>query len=111
MTTPGSRVETLCSSEAIRISSEVDRTYLNTTGEVEVLDERRSRKIRIEKQGSVSTVVWNPWIAKAQQMPDFGNDEYERMVCVESGNVGSNIIRLPPGERSKLMVQLSSEPL
>jgi D-hexose-6-phosphate mutarotase len=96
---------------AIRISSEVDRIYLNTDGPVEIVDTGLERKIRVEKQASLSTVVWNPWIAKAQQMPDFGNEEYERMVCVESGNVASNQIRLPPGEASRLTVKLSTEPL
>jgi D-hexose-6-phosphate mutarotase len=98
-------------SDAIRIDSEVDRIYLNTIGPVEILDPKLKRKIRIEKQGSVSTVVWNPWITKAQQMPDFGNEEYERMVCVESGNVGANLIKLPPGETSTLKVKLSTLPL
>jgi len=97
--------------DSIRIASEVDRIYLNTTGPVEILDPALGRRIRVEKHGSVSTVVWNPWIAKAQQMPDFGNDEYQRMVCVESGNVGSNQVKLPPGESSTLMVKLSSGPL
>lgn len=97
--------------DAIRINSEVDRVYLNATGPVDILDPRLGRKIRVEKQGSASTVVWNPWIAKAQQMPDFGNDEYPRMVCVESGNVASNEIRLPPGETSVLSVSLLSETL
>ncbi len=96
--------------EEIRISSEVDRIYLNTTGAVELLDPRLSRKITIEKHGSVSTVVWNPWAARAQQMPDFGNDEYQRMVCIESGNVGPNKITLPPGETSTLAVKLSCQP-
>src|SRR5262249_18504459 len=83
---------------AIRIASETDSIYLNTPGVVEISDSRLGRKIRIEKEASLSTVVWNPWITKAQQMPDFGNEEYERMVCVESGNVAANQIRLPPGE-------------
>jgi D-hexose-6-phosphate mutarotase len=65
----------------------------------------------VEKQGSASTVVWNPWITKARQMPDFGDEEYERMVCVESGNVASNSINLPPGGSSTLTVKLSSETL
>lgn len=95
--------------DAIRISSEVDRIYLDTTGTVEILDQRLKRKIRVEKHGSVSTVVWNPWIAKAQQMPDFGNEEHVRMVCVESGNVASNNIKLAPGKSSKLEVKLSSK--
>jgi glucose-6-phosphate 1-epimerase len=94
--------------EGISITSEIDRIYLNTPGTVEIVDGRFGRKILVEKQASLSTVVWNPWIAKAQQMPDFGNEEYERMVCVESGNVASNQIRLPPGESSRLTVRLST---
>jgi D-hexose-6-phosphate mutarotase len=95
--------------DAIRIGSEVDRVYLNTTGSVEILDPRIGRRIRIEKKGSASTVLWNPWIAKAQQMADFGNDEYEQMLCIESGNVAQNSITLPPGGTSTLEVTLSSE--
>ncbi len=98
-------------SDAVAISSEVDRVYINSTGTVEVIDPRLSRKISIAKQGSLSTVLWNPWVAKAQQMPDFGNDEYLRMVCIESGNVGPNQITLPPGESSTLVVKLNSESL
>jgi D-hexose-6-phosphate mutarotase len=97
--------------DSIRISSEVDRVYLDTTETVEIQDEKLGRKVRVEKHGSVSTVVWNPWMAKAQQMPDFGNDEYQRMICVESGNVAANSIRLPPNETSRLSVKLSSAPL
>ena len=97
------------SDEAIRIASEVDRIYLNTAGPVEIRDTSVGRKIRVEKSGSQSTVVWNPWNAKAQQMPDFGNEEFERMVCVESGNVGPNTLKLRPRESSTLRVTLSSE--
>jgi glucose-6-phosphate 1-epimerase len=97
--------------DAIRISSEVDRIYLNTSGPLEIQDPRLARKIRIEKQGSSSTVLWNPWIARSQQMPDFGNDEYQRMVCVEVGNVSSNEITLPPGRTSTLTVRITSDPL
>jgi len=104
-------VEKTETSDALRIASEVDRIYLNTAGTVEILDPRLGRKIRVEKQGSASTVVWNPWITKSRQMPDFGDEEYERMVCVESGNVASNSISLPPGGSSTLTVKLSSETL
>ena len=98
-------------SDALRIGSEVDRIYQNTTGTVEIHDPRIGRRIRVEKQCSASTVVWNPWIAKSRQMPDFGDEEYEHMICVESGNVASNSISLPPGGRSTLTVKLSSETL
>ena len=104
-------VEKTETSDALRIASEVDRIYQNTTGTVQILDPRLGRKILVEKQGSASTVVWNPWIAKARQMSDFGDEEYERMICVESGNVASNSISLPPGGSSSLTVKLGSETL
>ena len=97
--------------KAIRISAEVDRTYLDTTTMVEIHDARICRIIRVEKENSASTVVWNPWIAKAQQMSDFGNEEYRSMICVESGNVASNKIILPPGKTISIKVKLSSAPL
>jgi len=97
--------------DAIRITAEVDRTYFDTADTVEILDPTLKRKITVEKEGSDSTVVWNPWIAKSQQMPDFGNDEYRQMVCVESGNVEANRLSLKPGEITTLTVKLSSSPL
>jgi len=97
--------------DPLKIGSEVDRIYLSSNGPLEIADMKLRRKIRIEKSGSSSTVVWNPWMAKAQQMPDFGNDEYRRMICVESGNVARNRIVLPPGKSSVLKVTLSSSPI
>ena len=97
--------------DAISITGETDRVYLDTTSAAEIHDPGLHRRILIEKTGSASTVVWNPWIAKAQQMADFGNDEYRRMICVESGNVAGNRLTLAPGETSTLSVTLSSAPL
>ncbi len=97
--------------DAMTISSEVDRTYLDALGPVEIHDRSLRRKILVEKSGSNSTVVWNPWIAKSAQMPDFGDDEYTQMVCVESGNVGRNKITLSSGRSSLLRVVLSSAAL
>ena len=97
--------------DQIRIAQETDRIYLNTTGPVEIRDSRLGRRIRVDKTGSFSTVVWNPWIAKAQQMPDFGSDEYLEMVCVESGNVNDNSITLPAGKSACLKIELSTLPL
>jgi D-hexose-6-phosphate mutarotase len=99
------------SAESIRIFAETDRIYRDTTSTVEIHDPRLGRKIRIEKTGSNSTVVWNPWVAKSQQMPDFGNEEYMRMVCVESGNVAANELTLEPKQACTLTVRLSSVPL
>lgn len=105
---PGSHAE---SGEPLRITGETDRIYQDTTGPVEIHDPVFRRHIRIGKSGSRSTVVWNPWIAKSKAMPDFGDDEYPHMLCVESGNVGADRITLAPGGESILSVELFSGPL
>jgi len=97
--------------EHIKISQETDRIYLNTTGPVEIHDSNLRRRILIEKTGSLSTVVWNPWVDKAEQMPDFGGDEFQKMICVESGNVNENRVTLPAGKSAALKVEISTLPL
>lgn len=104
-------VEKTETNDAITISSEVDRVYIDTTSAVEILDRKLRRKIRVEKQGSAATVVWNPWIAKSKAMADFGDEEYHEMVCVESGNVGKNRLTLAPGKSATMRVKLSAGPL
>ena len=94
---------------AIFFKSEVDRAYLNTPDPVIIEDTKLKRTIRVEKSGSASTVVWNPWAAKAKAMADFGDEEFHRMVCVESGNVAENQITLAPGAASVLKVILSTQ--
>jgi glucose-6-phosphate 1-epimerase len=44
-------------------------------------------------------------------MPDFGDEEWPGMVCVESANVKENSITLAPGEKSALKVEIDSVPL
>jgi glucose-6-phosphate 1-epimerase len=94
----------------LKITSEVDRTFLNTQETMEVFDSSLGRTILVEKTGSASTVVWNPWIDKAKAMPDFGDEEYKKMVCVESGNVADNRITLKPGRTQILTTVLTSLP-
>lgn len=102
------RARKLETDDAIRFTGEVDRVYLNTPHATEIRDAALGRVIRVEKEGSLSTVVWNPWIAKAKAMADFGNDEYQRMVCVESGNCVENALRLAAGLESRLKLIVSS---
>jgi glucose-6-phosphate 1-epimerase len=98
-------------SDSLRIGSEVDRVYVNTRGTIQIHDPRLGRRIIVEKEGSTATVVWNPWATKAQQMPDFGNEEYTRMVCVESGNIAPDDVTLGPGQSATLTVRIRSEAL
>lgn len=95
--------------EPIRITAQTDRVYLDNPASVQIVDPVLRRRILISKSGSVSTVVWNPWTT--QPLSDLGPEEYRRMVCVESGNVGRNRIKLAPGAVSRLKVILATRPL
>lgn len=89
----------------IRLAEEVDRCYLNTSAPVLIDDPVLRRRIRIVKQGSASTVVWNPWAERARALADFDATGFGQMVCVESGNVEDNRIVLGSGEVHRLRVR------
>jgi D-hexose-6-phosphate mutarotase len=94
--------------EPIMIVGETDRVYLNTTGPVTVSDRGLLRQISVDKQGSNSTVVWNPWIAKAKAMADFGDMEWPNMLCIETANAGENAVKLEPGLSHRMTARIST---
>ena len=79
----------------LKIEGETDRIY-NSRETIEILDEAMKRKIVVEKSGSGATVVWNPGPKKAAAMPDFGDDEWTKMICVETANVADCALELAP---------------
>ncbi len=81
----------------IHFTGQTDRIYLDTRATCIVDDAARKRKIEISKSGSNETVVWNPWIEKAKAMPDFGDDEWPGMLCVETANVARHTVELASG--------------
>jgi glucose-6-phosphate 1-epimerase len=93
---------------AITFEREVDRVYHDTSSECIIEDPSWGRRVRIAKSGSRSTVVWNPWIAKAARMSDFGDDEYRDMVCVETTNADDDTVTIAPGEIRTLTASLST---
>lgn len=95
----------------IVVESEVDRVYVNTPADCVIEDKGLKRAIRISKQGSKSTVVWNPWTEKAEKMGDFGPALHRDMVCVESGNALENVVTLAPGQTHRLVAVYSVEKL
>jgi len=105
----GGRSELCKQVNGIKIESEVDRVYLNSTGNCIIKDRGLKRVIRIAKQGSNSTVVWNPWIEKAEKMGDLGPEGYRGMVCVESANALDNVVSVAPNESHRLAVLYSLE--
>jgi glucose-6-phosphate 1-epimerase len=94
---------------AIRITGETDRIYVDTRGTCTIQDPVLGRTIAVEKENSGSTVVWNPWIAKARAMADFGDEEWPGMVCIETANVGAGAIRLEPGQSHRLRTRITCQ--
>jgi len=82
----------------IRITAETDRVYLNTRSTCVIHDPGWQRRLVVDKTGSDTTVVWNPWIAKAKAMPDFGDDEWPAMLCIETCNVREHAVTIAPGQ-------------
>ena len=94
-------------STPIRIAGETDRIYIDTESACVADDPRAGRRILVEKSGSATTVVWNPWIAKAAAMADFGNEEWPRMLCIETANAADNAVTLPPGGTHEMRAVIS----
>jgi glucose-6-phosphate 1-epimerase len=91
----------------ISVASETDRVYLNTSDAIEVTDPGLHRRTRIAKENSRTTVIWNPWVQKAHSLPDFADDEWIQMVCVETSNVGDFAAELAPGQQHTMKATVS----
>jgi D-hexose-6-phosphate mutarotase len=96
---------------AISFEQEVDRVYVNTPDRCTIVDTGFKRRIHIAKLGSQSTVVWNPWAARAAQMGDLGADGWKHFVCVESANALGNAVTVPAGKSHTLAVEYRVEVL
>ena len=90
----------------IRITSEFDAVFQNVDGTSVIHDPAGQRSIVIEKSGSNSGVVWNPWIAKSQRMADFPDDGWKTMVCVETTNAREDSRRLLPNATTEMSVRI-----
>lgn len=78
---------------------EVDRIYLAVPDSgVQISDSGSGAVFEVHKAGFPDAVVWNPWVAKAQAMADFGDEEHKEMLCIEPAVAGSGPYKLAPGE-------------
>jgi glucose-6-phosphate 1-epimerase len=79
-------------SSALFISEETDRIYVDAPNSVII---NANHEMKVEKMGFPDIVVWNPWIEKSKNMPDFGDEEYPGMICVETGVMAKPVLLLP----------------
>ena len=95
--------------EPLRITKETDQVHLSTKSTCVVHDPVWSRSIIVEKSGSDSSVVWNPWIDKTKGMSDMAPDDWKEMICIETANAADNAVHLSPGASHKLTASIRVE--
>jgi len=91
----------------LAFDGEVDRTFVNTAAACTVDDPVLQRRIRVQKIGSATTVVWNPGPAKGLALADLG-EGWRHFVCVETANCGPNAVHLEPGARHTMTTVISA---
>ena len=91
----------------VTITAETDRVYLDTPGRCAIEDRGWRRCVVTEKVGAASSVVWNPWPEKAAAMVDLGDPAWRSMVCVETGNIADNEVRLAADDEHQMSTVIS----
>jgi len=88
------------------LAKETDQVHVSTKAACVIDDPVWNRSIVIEKIGSESTVVWNPWIEKTKGMSDMAEDDWKGMLCIETANAADNAVHLSPGASHKMALSI-----
>ncbi|MHA6513283.1 D-hexose-6-phosphate mutarotase [Tessaracoccus sp. Z1128] len=96
--------------EALTLHGETDR-LVPQPGTIVVEDPAGSRSLTVRAIDSANAVVWNPGPVKAAAMPDFGDDEWTEMICVETCNVADGRIAVAPGTTHTMTAALTVDAL
>ena len=81
--------------ERVVIDGAIDRVYTGSSQVVTVFDDSVPFKHTMVKEGFPDAVIWNPGPEGAKEIADMENQEYESMLCVESGCVVEPAIVAP----------------
>lgn len=89
----------------LELTGETDRVY-DRSGPVVVEDRSALAHHEVRPGGATQTVVWNPWADKAAQLPDLGDDEWLRFVCVETAASGEHALTVAAGDTVEMSCAL-----
>jgi glucose-6-phosphate 1-epimerase len=95
--------------QPFEIAKETDQVHLSTQATCVIHDPVWQRRIIVEKSGSDSTVVWNPWIDKTKDMSDMDPGGWQNMLCIETANAADNAIHLLPGASRTMTASIRVE--
>ncbi|MGJ8697464.1 MAG: D-hexose-6-phosphate mutarotase [Verrucomicrobiaceae bacterium] len=95
---------------ALIIDEEIDRIYKSMSS-VLVRDLDRHRSVFVDKAGSRTTVVWNPWIDKSKKLKDLPDRDYKEFLCIEPANAGNDMPTLRPNSSHTIETTIGLRPL
>ena len=90
---------------ALKIHQEVNRVYIPTDSTCIIVDKELKREIIIEKEGSNSTTIWNPW--KESGIHDLPDEKYREFVCIETTNALQDAVTLHSKESHHIIQVVS----
>ena len=92
----------------VEFRGEVDSIY-DSSSSLLLVDDLSGRTLLIEKSGSPSTVVWNPWTEKAAALGDLPDEDYRKFFCVEPAIANDKAMIVMPGDSYVLSTRISVE--
>lgn len=93
---------------ALTFKGEVDSIY-DSSNSLLLVDDLSGRTLLIEKSGSPSTVVWNPWVEKSAALKDLPDDGYLKFCCIEAAIANDKAVIVMPGSTYTLSTKISVE--
>jgi glucose-6-phosphate 1-epimerase len=98
---------------AITVAKEVDRVYTGANNPFVIEDPVFKRQIKITSTSDKTVAVWNPWATVSATMPDLETNDYRHFICVEAGNIGMDVVEIPPNGECRLLTrfQITRSPL
>lgn len=94
----------------LKVEEEVDRIY-RSMASILLRDLDRSRSVFVDKAGSRSTVVWNPWIETSKKIKDLPDRDYKEFVCIETANAAKDRPIVRPNRTHRLETTIGLRPL
>ncbi len=91
----------------VTVTGEVDRIYKDVQADLAIVDAVLGRRILIRSISSRTAVVWNPWSKIAAEMADLEDDDYQRLICVETANAADEVVEIPSGGEGRLIARYS----
>lgn len=89
---------------------DVDQVHVRTTAPLTIHDAAWKREVHLYKEGSNTTVTWNPWSVLTPTLPDLAEASWQHFVCVETVNAGDDRITLLAGHTHRMDARIRMAP-